>query len=150
MKLIFALALTDVAITAPTSDAMNFGAIFDHDKKKSRSTSASAAATPTAKADASANKEHASAPTIDGDDRRELQRGNCGGDTKPAAWHPEYFQGWSGGYCRYTVDCNSPSYSSELACCKGAYAGQVSGVCLRRLPSPPTSSPTGEGGGLTV
>ena len=54
------------------------------------------------------NDEHASAPTIDGDDRRELQSGNCWGDTKPAAWHPQYSQGWSGGHCRYTVDCNSP------------------------------------------
>ena len=123
---------------ANSAGALNLRAILN----KRRATNADHAS--------ATNDEHASAPTIDGDDRRELQSGNCWGDTKPAAWHPQYSQGWSDGHCRYTVDCNSPSYSSELACCKGAYAGQVSGACLRRLPSPPTSSPTGEGGGLAV
>ena len=58
------------------------------------------------------------------------------------AWHPTYSAGWTNGYCQFVPDCNSPSYSSELACCKGAYAGQVSGVCLNSLPNPPTGSPT--------
>lgn len=63
------------------------------------------------------------------------------------AWHPTYSLGWTNGYCRETTDCNSPSYSSELACCKGAYPGQISEVCLNSLPNPPTGSPTylGEG-----
>merc|ERR1712238_462387 len=33
-----------------------------------------------------------------------------------------------------------------LGCCKGAYAGQMSGFCLSKLPSPPTTAPTGTGG----
>ena len=35
-----------------------------------------------------------------------------------------------------------PTYSSMLACCKGAYGGQTSGACLSQMDSPPTSSPT--------
>jgi hypothetical protein len=62
------------------------------------------------------------------------------------AWHPTYSAGWTNGYCRFTKDCNSPSYETELACCKGAYGGQVSGACLKSLPNPPTTSPTEEGG----
>eukprot|EP00578_Thalassiosira_sp_NH16_P019189 CAMPEP_0181099522 /NCGR_PEP_ID=MMETSP1071-20121207/12704_1 /TAXON_ID=35127 /ORGANISM="Thalassiosira sp., Strain NH16" /LENGTH=298 /DNA_ID=CAMNT_0023182189 /DNA_START=114 /DNA_END=1007 /DNA_ORIENTATION=+ len=78
-------------------------------------------------------------------EQRELS--NCWGDTPPAAeWHPTYSAGWTDGYCRFTVDCNSPGYSTELACCKGTYGGQMSGECLRRLPNPPTTSPTGAGG----
>ena len=61
-------------------------------------------------------------------------------------WHPTYSAGWANGYCRYTTDTNSPGYSSQLACCKGAYAGQISGYCLSQLPAPPTSSPTDTGG----
>ena len=72
---------------------------------------------------------------------------NCwGGGVPSAAWHPVYSNGWSQGYCRYEVDCNSPAYSTELACCNGAYMGQVSGYCLMQLPSPPTLSPTDDGG----
>jgi len=72
---------------------------------------------------------------------------NCWGTTTPAAaWHPVYSAGWSQGYCRFTVDCNSPSFSTELACCKGAYSGQVSGYCVSQLPNPPTISPTPSGG----
>ncbi|KAL7528265.1 hypothetical protein ACHAXR_002353, partial [Thalassiosira sp. AJA248-18] len=67
----------------------------------------------------------------------------------PAAWHPTYSAGWTNGYCRFTVDCNSPSYGSEVACCKAAYSGQTSGYCLSQLPNPPTTSPT-ETGGLDV
>ena len=44
--------------------------------------------------------------------------------------------------------CNSPSYSSEVACCNGAYKGQVSGVCFNSLPDPPTGSPTDLGEGV--
>ncbi|KAL7528540.1 hypothetical protein ACHAXR_002501, partial [Thalassiosira sp. AJA248-18] len=49
-------------------------------------------------------------------------------------------------HCRFTIDCNSPSYSTLLACCLGAYSGQSSGYCLSQLPSPPTMDPTDSGG----
>ena len=29
-------------------------------------------------------------------------------NAKERAWHPTYSEGWSGGYCRYTADCDSP------------------------------------------
>ncbi|KAL7530418.1 hypothetical protein ACHAXR_010990 [Thalassiosira sp. AJA248-18] len=76
----------------------------------------------------------------------------CWGDNTPVAkWHPTYIAGWANGYCRKTVDCDSPGYSTELACCRAAYAGQVSGYCLLQLPNPPTVSPTDDGaGGLDV
>jgi hypothetical protein len=90
------------------------------------------------------------ATAIEGADQenRELQQAGCWGNTgtQVKKWHPTYSAGWTNGYCRYTVDCNSPSYSTELACCKGAYAGQMSGECLMQLPSPPTMSPTQTGG----
>jgi len=62
-----------------------------------------------------------------------------------AEWHPVYSQGWLGGSCQYTIDCNSPGYDTELDCCKGSYPGQSSGYCLSQLPNPPTLSPTGTG-----
>lgn len=75
---------------------------------------------------------------------------NCwSGDLTPA-WHPTYDVGWSRGYCRFTVDCDSPSYPSQLKCCQIAYAGQVSGHCLTTLPNPPTSSPVDADGGLPI
>lgn len=77
---------------------------------------------------------------------RELGHTNCWGADPDPAWHPVYSAGWTNGYCRFTVDCNSPAYSSELACCKGAYTGQISGYCLSQLPQPPTQSPTDTGG----
>jgi len=87
---------------------------------------------------------------IEGADQenRELQNQNgCWNNKNTAlAWHPNYSAGWTNGICHKTVDCNSPSYSSELACCKGAYSGQTSGFCLNNLPSPPTMSPTVSGG----
>jgi len=46
------------------------------------------------------------------------------------AWHPNYSVGWTNGHCRLTIDCNLPSYPTELACCKAAYAGQILGSCL--------------------
>ena len=76
---------------------------------------------------------------------RELS--NCWGNNVPeAAWHPVYAAGWANGHCTFRVDCDSPSYSSELSCCLGAYAGQLSGYCLSQLPNPPTMSPTDTGG----
>jgi len=92
----------------------------------------------------------AAAAVDEGADQESRALSNCWGGNDPgAAWHPQYSAGWTGGYCRYTVDCNSPPYSSELACCKGAYAGQISGKCLSSLPNPPTTSPT-DAGGLEV
>ena len=74
---------------------------------------------------------------------------NCWYDTDnsppTAEWHPVYSQGWLGGSCQYTIDCNSPGYDTELECCKGNYPGQSSGYCLSQLPNPPTLSPTGTG-----
>jgi len=90
------------------------------------------------------------ATDIEGADQenRDLQRSGCWGNSgsQVTAWHPQYSAGWTEGYCRLTVDCNSPSYSTQLACCKAAYAGQMSGTCLMNLPSPPTMSPTQTGG----
>jgi hypothetical protein len=84
-------------------------------------------------------------------EQRQLQNlNNCVGDNDPPiAWHPNYSLGWSAGVCRFVVDCNSPAFSTQLACCKGAYAGQVDGTCLASLPNPPTTAPT-ETGGLSV
>lgn len=78
--------------------------------------------------------------------------GNCwvpeGKDPPAEAWHPTYLVGWTNGYCQFNLDCNSPSYSSELACCKGAYSGQRGSNCLNSLPNPPTGSPTDLGEGV--
>jgi hypothetical protein len=127
------LATFIAATIAGTADAMNFRGIFD---KKADS---AAVAEPIA-ADEPASEEQ-------GERNLQASAGNCWGDSRPsAAWHPQYQMGWSEGYCRYTVDCNSPAYSTELNCCKGAYAGQISGKCISRLPNPPTSSPTKAGG----
>ncbi|KAL7530149.1 hypothetical protein ACHAXR_005107 [Thalassiosira sp. AJA248-18] len=71
---------------------------------------------------------------------------NAAGKTPKKQWHPIYAAGWTNGYCRKTIDCNTHGYPSELACCKGAYAGQSSGFCLSQMPYPPTPSPTDEGG----
>jgi len=70
-------------------------------------------------------------------------------DDPTSEWHPQYSEGWTDGTCRFTKDCNSPGYSTELLCCKAAYAGQVSGKCLMSLPQPPTTSPT-DAGGLAI
>jgi len=63
-------------------------------------------------------------------------------------WHPVRSAGWTNGYCRFVADCNSPSYSSEVACCNGAYPDQLSGNCINSLPNPPTGSPTDLGEGV--
>ena len=83
------------------------------------------------------------------------ERGEGGGGAAPArslqdcaepeAWHPQYSKPWSEGDCAFVVDCNSPSYDTQLECCKGEYRGQSTGYCLSTLPSPPTSSPTETG-----
>jgi len=98
---------------------------------------------------APAEGEGADAPAAsDEEGGRQLQIAGCWGNSgsTPQKWHPTYSAGWTNGYCRFTQDCNSPGYSTQLACCKGAYSGQISGFCLSQLPNPPTSSPTAEGG----
>jgi len=67
-------------------------------------------------------------------------------------WYPDYDTVWSFAGCSnklplpYPNKNDRPNYSTQVACCKGAYAGQVSGKCLSQLASPPTTSPTGVGG----
>ena len=63
-----------------------------------------------------------------------------------AAYHPNYLLPWNQGKCELIVTCNSPSYSTELDCCKGAYGGQVSNYCISQLANPPTTEPTNLGG----
>jgi hypothetical protein len=59
-------------------------------------------------------------------------------------WYADYDQDWTNGVCinEGPVPNGRPVYDSMLACCKGAYSGQLSGACIQALPSPPTSSPT--------
>ena len=64
----------------------------------------------------------------------------------PIGWHPDYSNGWDQGKCDYTTTCNSPSYSTNLACCKGAFGGQWSKYCISQMANPPTLSPTKTGG----
>eukprot|EP00571_Detonula_confervacea_P010027 CAMPEP_0172304092 /NCGR_PEP_ID=MMETSP1058-20130122/5534_1 /TAXON_ID=83371 /ORGANISM="Detonula confervacea, Strain CCMP 353" /LENGTH=446 /DNA_ID=CAMNT_0013015173 /DNA_START=85 /DNA_END=1425 /DNA_ORIENTATION=- len=67
-------------------------------------------------------------------------------------FYPDYDTAWSEAGCSnaaplpYPRKTDRPSYSTMLACCKGAYGGQMSGACVSELPSPPTVSPTGSGG----
>ena len=67
-------------------------------------------------------------------------------------WYPDYDTAWSIAGCSnkfplpYPRKADRPNYSTQLACCKGAYGGQVSGACISQLPNPPTQSPTGQGG----
>ncbi|EJK54291.1 hypothetical protein THAOC_26098, partial [Thalassiosira oceanica] len=63
-------------------------------------------------------------------------------------YYPDYNTAWPDAGCINVLPVPSgrPTYASHLACCKGAYGGQVSGVCLSQLDSPPTMSPTSVGG----
>lgn len=61
-------------------------------------------------------------------------------------WRPNHNLDWSTGYCSQNGNCNWKGHSSELACCKAVYGGQTSGTCVKRLPNPPTTSPTKAGG----
>ena len=82
------------------------------------------------------------------DAQRELSHGSdwCDHEKMQYKWHPLYSEGWTNGYCTNRKDCNSPGYGTELSCCKSAYSGQMSGYCISKLPSPPTTSPTKSGG----
>lgn len=114
--------------------------------------SSSAAAAPDAVVEVeveAASEPNAAAIAVDAEGQQQQQRElqSCWNNKNLVAkWHPQYSAGWASGYCRLTIDCNSPSYNTELACCKGAYAGQTSGFCLSQLPAPPTTSPTTTGG----
>ena len=60
-------------------------------------------------------------------------------------YYPDYGQpSWPEGFCINTrpLPSGRSTYLTMLDCCKGAYGGQQSGVCLSQLPSPPTVSPT--------
>ncbi len=50
-------------------------------------------------------------------------------------WYPDYDTSWTDATCLYgTIPSYSrPTYSTNLACCKGAYAGQVTGTCLAAI-----------------
>jgi hypothetical protein len=64
-------------------------------------------------------------------------------------YYPKPGVAWTEGYCineRPFPNNVGQGYDDMLACCKGAFGGQVSGKCLAELPSPPTSSPTASGG----
>ncbi|EJK53790.1 hypothetical protein THAOC_26697, partial [Thalassiosira oceanica] len=70
-------------------------------------------------------------------------------ETDPPKWYPSGGSDWTNGFCKNERQCNGnygSGYSTELACCQGAYGGQTSGVCLSNLPAPPTTSPTIAGG----
>jgi len=63
-------------------------------------------------------------------------------------YYPDYDQpAWPLGFCINTrpLPSGRPTYTTMLLCCKGAYGGQSSGICLSMLPSPPTTSPTDVG-----
>ena len=78
----------------------------------------------------------------------EAQGSGCDG-TEPQKWYPSGGSAWTDGFCNFERQCNGnygQGYSTNLACCKGFFGGQVSGVCLSKLASPPTTSPTISGG----
>ena len=68
-------------------------------------------------------------------------------------FYPMYEVEWSTSGCSNSLPLpfnnrgDRPEYATLLACCKGAYGGQMSGTCLAALPSPPTTAPSDSGGG---
>jgi hypothetical protein len=70
---------------------------------------------------------------------RELLSSWCDPNT-PTLWHPNYAMAWSTAGCTFKADCDSPGYESELACCDGAYSGQVSGACKAGFANPSTTT----------
>ncbi|EJK65095.1 hypothetical protein THAOC_14098, partial [Thalassiosira oceanica] len=63
-------------------------------------------------------------------------------------FYPDYSTAWPEAGCVNVLPVPSgrPTYTSHVACCKGSYGGQITGVCLSQLDSPPTTSPTSSGG----
>lgn len=81
------------------------------------------------------------------------------GKSQVDVYYPDYDTEWSKAGCTNAkpqekhghtmVPCRDrPCYETALECCKGAYAGQMSGACMDLLPEGerPTASPTGIGG----
>jgi hypothetical protein len=61
-------------------------------------------------------------------------------------WYPDYNAQWGVGKCISTLPLpphgSRPLYSTQLRCCKEAYAGQTSNYCIQNLVNAPTSKPT--------
>lgn len=61
-------------------------------------------------------------------------------------WYPDYSAQWAVGKCIDTLPLppygSRPLYTTQLECCKGAYAGQTSFYCIKNLVNAPTSMPT--------
>ena len=57
---------------------------------------------------------------------------------------PDYATAWDKAACVNTrpMPSGRPVYPTMLACCKGAYGGQMSGYCLSKVTPSPTPSPT--------
>ena len=69
--------------------------------------------------------------------------------TTTTKWYADYGTPWGIAGCMAAFPY--PSYAttffdSQLDCCKGAYPGQTSGVCLAGLATPPTMAPTSAAG----
>ena len=59
-------------------------------------------------------------------------------------WYADYATPWPNAGCKNTAPYPTYAFiffSSQLACCKAAFGGQVSGPCIKGLFSPPTMSP---------
>ena len=93
--------------------------------------------------EAAEESEAAIAISIDDDsdqgEERELLSSWCDPAT-PTLWHPNHAAAWSAARCIYKADCDSPGYDTELACCDGAYGGQVSGACKAGFANPSTTT----------
>ena len=61
-------------------------------------------------------------------------------------WYPDYNAGWEAGKCIDTLPLppygSRPLYTTQLECCKLAYAGQSNNYCIANMANPPTAMPT--------
>ena len=60
-------------------------------------------------------------------------------------WYPDYDTPWPMAGCKNTLPYPIHAtnfFDTQLGCCGGAFAGQISGACIAKLASPPTSKPT--------
>jgi hypothetical protein len=69
---------------------------------------------------------------------RELLSTWCDPNT-PAKWHPNYAGAGSIVRCTFKADCDSTGYDTKLACCNGAYGGQVPVSCKAGFANPSTT-----------
>ena len=66
-------------------------------------------------------------------------------------WYADFDTPFSKAGClnKLPLPFNNPqdrvNYPTQLECCKAAYGGQMSGMCLSQLSSPPTTSNAGSG-----